>query len=90
MDLSVRFGFDLAGTLRSLAENLTPVWAREIDDSAAPTAGNAVGRYKLAERFQDMRAARLARNRNDGGNSVRHVGSSTEASNRPGRPIRSG
>jgi hypothetical protein len=83
-------GLTSPGTLRSLPESLTPVGAREIDDSAAPTAGNAVGRYKLAKRLQGWRAARLARNRNDNGNTVRHVGPSEENLNRPDRPIRSG
>jgi hypothetical protein len=38
-ELSCRFGFDLAGALRSLAKDLTPVRTRKVDDSAAPTAG---------------------------------------------------
>jgi hypothetical protein len=73
-ELSVRFGFDVAGTLRSLPKNLSPIRVREVDDSAAPPAGYAVCRHKLAERLQDVRAAPLARNRNYDGDSIRHVG----------------
>jgi hypothetical protein len=63
--LSARFGFDLLGTLDSLADSGTPVFAADVDFLPAPSTGHLVARYKLAERLRGALAALrvTARNR---------------------------
>jgi hypothetical protein len=64
--LAVRFGFDLAETLRSLTDHGLPVFSCEVEERAAEATGYAVARYELAERLQGVLTALRTRRRYDG------------------------
>jgi hypothetical protein len=64
-NLSARFGFGLAETLRSLLDDGLPVFRCEIDDTSATLTGYAVARYELTERLHGVLTALRARDRDN-------------------------
>jgi hypothetical protein len=65
--LSARFGFDLFGLLKGLAEHFSPIWVCDVDWEAATATGYAIAHYKLTERLQGVLTTLRARDRDNHG-----------------------